>query len=57
MNGDNVIYFGSFEVEYITKEVKKFIGSKNVTTIIYRMQAYDSTIRKDTFKLHLLNIC
>ena len=28
MNGDNVTYFESFGVEYITKEIKKFVGKK-----------------------------
>ena len=30
------------EVEYIPKEIKKFIGNKNITTNIYRVLAYDS---------------
>ena len=42
MNGDNVIYFDSFRVEHIPKEIKKFIGNKNITTNIFRVQAYDS---------------
>ena len=29
-----VIYFDSFGVEYIVKEIKKFIGNKNITTKI-----------------------
>ena len=40
MNSNNVIYFNSFRVEHIPK--KKFIGSKNIITNIYRMQAYNS---------------
>ena len=28
VNGDKVIYFDSFGVEHITKEIKKFIGNK-----------------------------
>ena len=43
MNGNNIIYFGSFGVEHIPKEmIKKFIGNKNIITYIYRIQAYDS---------------
>ena len=38
----DVIYFDSFGVEHIPKEIKKFIGSKNIITKIYRIQAYDS---------------
>ena len=40
-NGSNVIYFDSFEVEYIPKEVNKFIGNKKVTASIYQIQAYN----------------
>ena len=42
MNAKNVTYFGSFGVEHIPKEIKKFIGNKNIITNIYRIQAYDS---------------
>ena len=43
-NDNNVAYFYSFGVEDISKEIKKFIGNKNVLTNIYRIQAYDSII-------------
>ena len=33
MNVKNVTYFGSFGVEHIPKEIKKFIGNKNVIKI------------------------
>ena len=42
MNAENVTYFDSFGVEHIPKEIKKFIGNKNIITNIYRIQAYDS---------------
>ena len=48
MNGNNgntfydVIFFNSFGVEHVSKEIKKFIGNKNIITNIYRIQAYDS---------------
>ena len=32
MNGDNVVYFGTFRVEHIPKEIKQFIANKNITT-------------------------
>ena len=32
----------SFGVEHIPKEIKKFIGNKNIITNICRIQAYDS---------------
>ena len=41
MNANNIVYFDSFGVEHIPKEIKKFIGNKNITNI-YRIQAYDS---------------
>ena len=34
-------YLDSFGVEHILKEIKK-LGNKNITTNIYRTQAYDS---------------
>ena len=39
---DDVIYFDSFGVEHIPKEIKKFIdGSLSITTNIFRIQAHD----------------
>ena len=37
-----VIYFDSFGIEHIPKEIIKFIGNKNIKAIIFRLQAYDS---------------
>ena len=58
VHNDNVTYFDSFGVEHIPKEIKSFINrplsfalrpplcdalqNKNVTTNIFRIQAYDS---------------
>ena len=44
VNAENVTYFDSFGVELIPKEIKTFIGNKNIITNIYRIQAYDSII-------------
>ena len=41
---NNVTYFDSFGVEHIPKEIRKFIGIKNVQTNIFRIQAYDSVM-------------
>ena len=41
-NNNNAIYFNSFGVEQIPKEVKAFINNKNIITNIFRIQAYDS---------------
>ena len=37
-----VTYFDSFGVEDIPKEIKTFIGNKNIKTNIFRIQVYDS---------------
>ena len=37
-------YFDSFGVEHISKEIKKFIGKKNIHANIFRIQAYDSVM-------------
>ena len=42
VNDNNATYFDSFGVEHIPKEIKKFIGNKNIITNIYRIQAYYS---------------
>ena len=42
VNAENVIYFDSFGVEHIPKEIRKFIVNKNIKTNIYRIQAYYS---------------
>ena len=47
VNGkSNTIYFNSFGLEHIPKEIRKFIGNKNIMTNIYRMQAYDSIMSR-----------
>ena len=42
MQNNNVTYFDSFVVEHIPIEIKPFINNKNITTNIFRIQAYDS---------------
>ena len=42
VQNNNVTYLDSFGVEYISKEIKAFIKNKNITTNIFRIQAYDS---------------
>ena len=50
VQNNNVTYFDSFGVEHIPKEIKAFINNnnnnnnKNITTNIFRIQAYDSII-------------
>ena len=42
VHNNNVAYFDSFGVEHIPKKIKAFIDNKNITTNIFRIQAYDS---------------
>ena len=44
MNNNDVIYFDSFGVEHILKEIKAFINNKNIKTNILRIQTYNSVI-------------
>ena len=44
VNNNDVTYFDSFGVEDIPKEIKAFIKNKNITTNIFRIQAYASII-------------
>ena len=38
------VYFDSFGVEHIHKEINKFIGNKEIKASIFRLQAYDSVM-------------
>ena len=42
VNGKNKIYFDSFGVEHIPKEIAKLIGNKNIVTNILKIQTYSS---------------
>ena len=42
VNNKIAIYFDSFGVEHIPKEIMKFIARKKIIRNIYRIQAYDS---------------
>ena len=39
---NEVIYFDSFGIEHIPKEIEHAIGNKEINASIYRLQAYDS---------------
>ena len=43
VQNNDVIYFDSFGVEHIRKEIKEFVKKKNITNI-FRIQAYDSIV-------------
>ena len=42
---DEFIYFDSFGVDHIPKEIKEFIGNTNMKANIYRIQANGSVMR------------
>ena len=42
LNGNNVIYFDSFGIQYVSNEIRKFIGNKNIITNIYIIKAHIS---------------
>ena len=42
VKNNEVIYFDSFGVEYVPKEIKRFIGHKNRKTNLFRIQADNS---------------
>ena len=42
VNGSNIIYFDSFGVKHVPREVKKFSKSENAVANVNRTQAYDS---------------
>ena len=37
-----IVYFGSFGVEYVPEEIKEFIGNKNIIANIFRIKANNS---------------
>ena len=39
---NEITYFNSFVVEHVPKEIKKFIGHKNIKANIFRIQADNS---------------
>ena len=55
VNGDK-INFDSFGVKYIPKKIKKFLAKKNITTNIFRIEAYSSLIA-DYFCFGFVDLC
>ena len=51
-----IVYFDSFGVEHIPKEIKEFIGNKNIKANIFRVQANHS-VMCGYFVLDLLTLC
>ena len=44
VNNEAVTCFDSFGIEHVPKEVKKFIGNRNIISNNYRIQNYDSVM-------------
>ena len=43
-NRNEIVYFDSFGVEHMPKEIKEFIGNTKIKANIFRVQANDSLI-------------
>ena len=56
VKSNEVIYFDSFGVEHIPKEIKRFIGHKNIKTNIFRTQA-DNSIMCGYFCIGFIILC
>ena len=41
-SSERTVYFDSFGIEHIPKEINKFIGNSDMKSNIFRVQAYDS---------------
>ena len=41
VQNNDITYFDSFRIEHIPKEIKTFIGNKDMKTNIFRIQAYN----------------
>ena len=56
LNGSNVIFFDSFGVEHIPKEVKKILGNKNIYRIQYFCIGFIDFILKSKSLLYYTNL-
>ena len=54
VKSNEVIYFDSFGVEHVPKEIKKSFGYKNIKTNISRIQA-DNSIMRGYFCIGLID--
>ena len=43
-NGNEIVYFDSFAVEHVPKEIKEFIGNKNIKANSFWVEANDSVM-------------
>ena len=54
VENNKIVYFDSFGVEHVPKEIKRFIGYKNTKTKVFRIQA-DSLIMCGYFCIGLID--
>ena len=52
-NRSEIVYFDSFGVEHIPKEIKEYIGNKNTIANIFRVQANNSVMHR--YLLHWIH--
>ena len=50
LNAENVTCLNSFRVKHIAKEIRHFIGNKNITINISKIHAYDSVMFITVYK-------
>ena len=43
--GSEIVYFDSFRVEHVPKEIKEFVGNKNMKANIFRVKGNNSVMR------------
>ena len=43
-NRSEIVFFDSFGVEYVSEEIKEFVGNKNIKANIFRVQANNSVM-------------
>ena len=51
LNAENLTCPNSFRVKHIAKEIRHFIGNKNITINIYKIHAYDSVMFIMVYKI------
>ena len=55
-NRNEIVYFDSFGVEHVPKEIKEFVENKNIKANIFRVTANDS-VMSGYFALDSLTLC
>ena len=41
---NEIVYFDSFDIEYVPEEIKEFVGIKSIKAYIFRVQANNSVL-------------